>query len=89
MDSAGNFFGTCLAAGSGSIFELTNCSQSCVMVDLHDFDGRDGYMPYGTPTLDANGNLYGTTMYGGTGINCQLGCGVVWEIAGVGSPRRN
>lgn len=89
VDSAGNFFGTCLAAGSGSVFELTNCSHSCVMVDLHDFDSRDGYMPYGTPALDANGNLYGTTMYGGGSINCQLGCGVVWEIAGVGSPRMN
>lgn len=89
MDSAGNFFGVCLAAGSGSVFELTNCSQSCVMVDLHDFNGRDGYMPYGTPTLDANGNLYGTTQYGGTSINCQLGCGVVWEIAGVGAPLKH
>ena len=33
-----------------------------------------------TMTLDANGNLYGATEYGGTSINCQLGCGVVWEI---------
>ena len=87
MDSAGNFFGVCLE--TSYVFELTNCSQSCVMIDLHDFSGRDGYMPYGTPTLDANGNLYGTTWYGGTGGNCQLGCGTVWEIAGVAAPRKN
>ena len=90
MDSAGNFFGVCtVTAGSGSVFELTNCSQSCVMIDLHDFSGRDGYMPYGAPTLDANGNLYGTTESGGTSRNCQLGCGTVWEIAGVAAPRKN
>ena len=90
MDSAGNFFGVCtVTRDAGSVFELTNCSQTCVLIDLHDFDGRDGYMPYGAPTLDANGNLYGTTWYGGTSINCQLGCGVVWEIAGVGAPRKD
>lgn len=89
MDSAGNFFGICLSAGSGSVFELTNCSQSCVMIDLHDFDGFDGLMPYGTPVLDGNGNLYGTTQYGGLNYNCNLGCGVVWEIAGVDPPGRN
>ena len=87
MDTAGNFFGVCL--GSSSVFELTNCNPSCVLIDLHDFNGRDGSMPYGAPVLDANGNLYGTTQYGGTSDNCQLGCGVVWEIAGVAAPRKN
>ena len=33
----------------------------------------DGNMPYGAPVLDADGNLYGTTLYGGKGGNCQLG----------------
>ena len=89
MDSAGNFFGICLSAGNGSVFELTNCSQSCVMIDLHDFDSFNGLMPVGAPVLDANGNLYGTTEYGGSNFNCNLGCGVVWEIAGVEPPRRN
>ena len=86
MDSAGNFFGVCL--GSSSVFELTNCSQQCTLIDLHDFSYQDGYMPYGAPVLDAEGNLYGTTQYGGTGGEpCSLGCGVVWEITGVGAPR--
>ena len=45
-------------------------------------------MPTSPVTLDANGNLYGATEYGGTSINCQLGCGVVWEITGVGAPQK-
>ncbi len=87
MDAAGDLFGVCYQRGAyqdGWVFELTNCSQICVAHDLHDFSGGDGAGPYGTPALDANGNLYGTTVVGGA--NCiSPGCGVVWEIAGVGA----
>jgi uncharacterized repeat protein (TIGR03803 family) len=61
MDSAGNFFGTCIYGGNGGgwVYELTNCSQSCTVIDLHDFtyNGGDGGTPWGGPVLDANGNL--------------------------------
>jgi len=91
MDAAGDLFGVCYQGGAyqeGSVFELTNCSETCTVVDLHDFSGSDGAGPWGTPVLDANGNLYGTTVIGGA--NCvSPGCGVVWEIAGVGAPRKN
>jgi hypothetical protein len=89
MDAAGDFFGACAGGGAhqdGWIFELTNCSQTCIANDLHDFSGSDGEEPVGTPVLDANGNLYGTTYNGGSSANCIDGCGVVWEIAGVGAP---
>ena len=49
--------------------------------------GNDGESPRRTVILDANGNLYGTTVGGGTG-NCEEGCGVVWEIAGAGAPQK-
>ncbi len=91
MDAAGDLFGACYGGGAhqdGWVFELTNCSQGCSVVDLHDFNGSDGREPLGTPVLDANGNLYGTTAFGGTG-NCEDGCGVVWEIAGVGAQHQN
>src|SRR5664280_17696 len=92
MDTAGDFFGTCIYGGDGGgwVYELTNCSQRCTVIDLHDFtyNGHDGATPWGGPTLDANGTLYGTTQVGGIG-NCQNGCGVVWEIAGVGAPSKN
>ena len=86
MDAAGNLFGACNGGGThhyGWIYELTNCSEICTLVDLHDFSGSDGGDP-SVPVLDANGNLYGTTYDGGRG-NCNggSGCGVVWEIAGV------
>ena len=88
MDAAGNFYGTCQngpgVGGSGWIFKLTNCSQTCTVVDLHDFNGTEGSGPLGPVALDANGNLYGTTVAGGPGGNgCNNGgCGVVWELAG-------
>ncbi len=94
MDTAGNFFGTCFYGGDGGggwVYELTNCSQSCTLIDLHDFifNGSEGSNPYGGPTLDANGNLYGTTQSGGTGEDCYtIGCGVVWEIAGAGASQK-
>jgi uncharacterized repeat protein (TIGR03803 family) len=89
-DGAGDLFGVCYSGGAnqdGWIFELTNCSQGCSVADLHDFSGSDGMNPYGSPVLDSSGNLYGTTGIGGTG--CAQGCGVVWEIAGVGAPGRD
>ena len=49
MDAAGNFFGVCSYGGGahqdGWIFELTNCSETCTIVDLHDFSGSDGADP--------------------------------------------
>jgi uncharacterized repeat protein (TIGR03803 family) len=52
---------------------------------LYSFTGKpDGYEPYGGLVRDGAGNLYGTTMLGGTG-SCvyygqQLGCGTVFEV---------
>ncbi len=91
-DAAGNLYGVCQNGPGvddydGWIYELTNCSETCSVIDLHNFGGSDGAGPWGTPTLDANGNLYGTTVFGGTGNCGGNGCGVVWEIAGVGAPR--
>ena len=90
MDAAGNFYGAC-GSGPGAddyngwVYELTNCSQSCTLIDLHDFGGSDGAVPIGTPVLGENGNLYGTTAQGGTESCFNGGCGTVWEIAGVGA----
>jgi uncharacterized repeat protein (TIGR03803 family) len=47
-----------------------------VYTDLHDFAGAsDGAFPFGSVTLDANSNLYGTASSGGAND-----WGVVWKI---------
>jgi hypothetical protein len=52
---------------------------------LHAFTGgSDGGWPATTPTLDASGNVYGTTYWGGTerGQDCGYpGCGVIFELS--------
>ncbi len=55
---------------------------------LHNFTGgADGGGPMAGVTLDAGGNLYGTTQAGGyTGGSCsRYGCGVVYRLKHVGS----
>ena len=43
--------------------------------------GNDGGDPAATLAADAAGNLYGTTVNGGTGSLCTSGCGTVFELS--------
>jgi hypothetical protein len=77
-DASGNIYGTTDRYGgnfSGNVFKLTCCWN---YTDLHDFAGgtNDGAYPAASPVVDAQGNIYGTTQYGGL-----YGNGVVWEIS--------
>jgi hypothetical protein len=80
MDSSGNLYGATNGGGAfgyGNVFKLTRSAGGWTYTDLHDFSaGSDGALPFGDLTMDANGNLYGTTKEGGS--SSQLG--VVWEI---------
>jgi len=87
MDAQGSLYGVAFldgAQGDGSAFKLTPSNGSWTYTSLHDFtSGDDGANPIGGVTFDTNGNLFGTTVFGGShaGSNCQFqGCGVVWEI---------
>lgn len=65
------------AYGYGSVFRLTPSNGTWTYTDLHDStDGSDGAFPTAGLTLDANGNLYGSTTTGGS-----HGAGVIFEIA--------
>ncbi len=83
MDSQGNLYGTLEFVGAhnqGSVFKLSPSGSGWIYTDLHDFTGgADGGIPLGGVTLDAAGNIYGTTAIGGN-YNCAGGCGVVFEI---------
>ena len=86
MDAAGNLYGTTRGAGYGSqypngtVFKLTPSSNGWTFTVLHEFTGgADGAHPYSNLIFDSQGNLYGTTLYGGS-ANCSGGCGVVFKI---------
>ncbi len=87
-DSAGNLYGTASGSGTcdgGIAFELSpKANGNWTETILHNFGcGSDGADPLTGLTLDAVGNLYGTTYYGGSG-SCNdgnsTGCGVVFEL---------
>jgi uncharacterized repeat protein (TIGR03803 family) len=90
-DVAGNLYGATVGGGDyncfgnpcGTVFELTpGADGSWKEKILHSFQGSDGDTPVGALIIDAAGNLYGTTAYGGYN-NCaneDLGCGTVFEL---------
>jgi uncharacterized repeat protein (TIGR03803 family) len=79
-DGEGNLYGTTSDGGpqdSGSVFELTPAANGVWTAKvLHNFGNEeDGKYPYGSVTIDTNGNVYGTTVSGGTD-----GGGVIFEL---------
>jgi uncharacterized repeat protein (TIGR03803 family) len=85
-DAAGNLYGTTYLGGAynwGTVFKIDPSGNETV---LHSFNGAtgDGGDVMGALTMDAEGNLYGTTQGGGiSGCNptLNIGCGTVYEIA--------
>jgi uncharacterized repeat protein (TIGR03803 family) len=80
----GNLYGTTVfggAYGKGVVYELTPSEGgSWTEKTLHSFgQGHDGIQPSGGLTIDALGNLYGTTETGGR-CSWPDGCGTVFEL---------
>ena len=79
LDASGNIYGTTNGDGAnnaGSVFKLRPKNGAWEFTDLYDFtDGTDGGLPYGALVLDAQGNIFGTAVVGGTDNQ-----GVVFEI---------
>jgi uncharacterized repeat protein (TIGR03803 family) len=86
-DEDGNLYGTASACGDfnkGTIFKVNSAGSFTL---LHTFSGAagDGNAPFGGVTRDRDGNLYGTTLFGG---DCGLelgGCGTVFKLSPNGS----
>jgi uncharacterized repeat protein (TIGR03803 family) len=92
-DTSGNLYGTTVTGGGsgcnagtgcGTVFEITSAGNEEV---LYSFTGNaDGASPSASLILDAAGNLYGTTPYGGNlgGVCASRGCGVVFKVTPAG-----
>jgi len=93
MDKSGNLYGTSTNGGTddqaGTVFELTppalkggNWSESI----LWKFGtGTDGINPWAGLTMDAEGNLYGTTLNGGA-YGPYTGFGTVFQLKPPSTP---
>jgi uncharacterized repeat protein (TIGR03803 family) len=79
LDGAGNLYGTTGSSNKhdGIVFKLSPGQNGKWMKNtLHLFQGgADGDDPWAGVVLDAAGNIYGTTLYGG-----QYGYGIVFEL---------
>jgi len=90
-DKNGNLYGTsegggsgCTPIGCGTVWELSppaTAGGAWTETILYNFQGTssDGSSPWGGLTMDAKGNLWGTTQFGG-GSRCSGGCGTVFQL---------
>jgi len=83
-DDSGNLYGvTWFAPSYGTVFELSPTGSGWAQTTLYSFQGTpDGQEPSGL-VRDSVGNLYGTTLYGGSHNNssCIANCGIVFELS--------
>jgi len=83
-DSQGNVYGVTQMGGAYGLGMLWEYTTTGNYVDLYDFGGDlsesalglvpGAYFPCGTPAVDTNGAIYGTTAFGGGGS------GTVWKF---------
>ena len=87
-DAAGNLYGTNWQGGDfnlGDVFKLTPSGKTWTQKIIYSFKGyakKDGAYPYyAGVTLDAQGNIYGTTYQGGSSAANNLNYGTVYKLA--------
>lgn len=71
----------CEGYGCGAVYELTSSGKEKVLYSFT--GGSDGFLPMSGVVQDSQGNLYGTTLYGGNGTGCtgnDWGCGTVYKV---------
>ena len=85
--SDGNFYGTTIQGGAygyGTVFRI---SPSGSYTNLYSFGtvSNDGSFSSAGLVQGSDGNFYGTTYFGGTSTNCNVGCGTMFRISPSGS----
>jgi uncharacterized repeat protein (TIGR03803 family) len=94
LDQAGNLYGTtegggnsaCGVEGCGVFFELSpqqdgNWTETMLYAFCSVSGCADGERPGSGPLVrDSGGNIYGTTIFGGTSQNCNGTCGVIFKL---------
>lgn len=88
FNSKGSLYGTASIGGSafgGTVFQLAAPNAGELVWSYTVFysfsKAPDGTAPQADLIFDRAGNLYSTTLYGGTGTGCGYGgCGTVFEL---------
>jgi len=77
---AGSYSG--VANASGVIYQLAQSGGAWTETVLHTFPAfkGDATTPYSTLAIDQSGNLYGTSIFGGS-TACYMGCGTIFKLA--------
>ena len=78
MDTSGNLYGVAEQGGTDNLGVVYKLSKSGKLKVLHSFAGgtSDGCDVFGTPFMDAEGNLYGTANACGSAH-----VGIVWKVS--------
>lgn len=90
LDANQNIWGTTSVGGTanlGVVFRMSFNGNEFIETFVFPFAGSDGANPYAAVTLDAAGDVFGTTRAGGSPA-CAFaaaGCGVVFELQASGS----
>jgi uncharacterized repeat protein (TIGR03803 family) len=87
-DGAGNLYGTTYYGGTygfGTVYKLDTFGVETVLYSFGGYVRQDGAFPNAALVRDTAGNLYGTTVFGGTSANCaHSGCGTVFKLDKLG-----
>ena len=85
FDTAGNFYGTTLLGGTlgnGTVWQAARSGKKWITRVIYNFgaDTTDAVNPAAAPTVDPQGNVYGTTSFGGA-----FSSGAIYKLTPSGS----